>query len=177
MSRTHAFDKGTALFRPAIVALDRNANVVVCEGTLDALAVAAQAALSGMSDRYAPVAPSGLALSDVQLDGILAIHPFPPVFCGDGDTPGRRATVDWATRAALAGRESVVTTWPDGYDPASWIAEHGEEGLLAVTRKGCLQHEHASLRPRHAGEIITQTSLHDRPACCPTFRVRMAATR
>ena len=162
MSRTHTYDKSTALYRPASVALDRHANVVVCEGPLDALAVAAQAASSGMSDRYAPVAPSGLALSDIQLNGVLAIHPFPPVFCADGDTAGRQATVDWATRAALVGRESVITTWPDGHDPASWIAEHGEKGLLAVTRKGCLQRQQASLRPRHAGEIITQSALHGR---------------
>jgi hypothetical protein len=139
--------------------LDRHANVIVCEGTLDALAIAAQAAASGLSDRYAPVAPSGVALSDHQLHDILAIHPLPPVFSGDGDAAGRRATVEWATRAALAGRESVVAIWPDGHDPASWIATHGESGLLALTRKGCLDPASTGLRPRHAGEIIAQAAL------------------
>lgn len=159
MSRTHSYDKTTALYRPATQVLDRHANVIVCEGTLDALAIAAQAAASGLSDRYAPVTPSGVALSDHQLHNILAIHPLPPVFAGDGDAAGRRATVGWATRAALAGRESVVATWPDDHDPASWIAVHGESGLLALTRKGCLDPASTGLRPRHAGEIIAQAAL------------------
>ncbi len=159
MSRTHSYNKATALYRPSKQVLDRHANVVVCEGTLDALAIAAQAATSGLSDRYAPVAPSGVALSDHQLHDILAIHPLPPVFSGDGDAAGRRATVEWATRAALAGRESVVATWPDDHDPASWIAIHGESGLLALTRKGCLDPASTGLRPRHAGEIIAQAAL------------------
>jgi DNA primase len=159
MSRTHTYDKATALYRPAIQALDRHANVIVCEGTLDALAIAGQAATSGLSDRYAPVAPSGLALSDHQLRDILSIHPLPPVLSGDGDPAGRRASIEWATRAALAGRESVMATWPDGHDPASWIATHGETGLLALTRKGCLEPTNTSLRPRHAGEIIAQAAL------------------
>jgi DNA primase len=159
MSRTQGYNKTTALYRPARQVLDRHANVIVCEGTLDALAIAAQAAVSGLSDRYAPVAPSGVALSDRQLHDILAMHPLPPVFSGDGDTAGRRATVEWATRAALAGRESVVATWPDGHDPASWIAIHGESGLLALTRKGCLDPTSTGMRPRHAGEIIAQAAL------------------
>jgi DNA primase len=159
MSRTHSYNKTTALYRPAMQVLDRHANVIVCEGTLDALAIAAQAAASGLSDRYAPVAPSGVALSDHQLHDILAIHPLPPVFSGDGDAAGRRATVEWATRAALAGRESVVATWPDGHDPASWIALQGENGLLALTRKGCLDPANTGLRPRHAGEIIARAAL------------------
>jgi DNA primase catalytic core len=159
MSRTHSYNKATALYRPSKQVLDRHANVIVCEGTLDALAIAAQAATSGLSDRYAPVAPSGVALSDHQLHDILAIHPLPPVFSGDGDAAGRRATVEWATRAALAGRESVVATWPDGHDPASWLALCGESGLLALTRKGCLDPASTGLRPRHAGEIIAQAAL------------------
>jgi len=159
MSRTLTYDKTMALYRPAWHRLGRDANVIVCEGTIDALAVAAQAATSGLSEHYAPVAPSGLALSDHQLRRILSIHSLPPVFSGDGDLAGRRATIVWATRAAVAGRESVITTWPDGHDPASWIATHGECGLLALTRKGCLDSTDGSLRPRHAGEIIAEAAL------------------
>ena len=161
MSRTHTYDKSAALYRPSVHSLAHYANVVVCEGTLDALAIAAQAATSGLSEQYAPVAPSGLALSDRQLLTILDIHPTPPVFSGDGDDPGRKASVEWATRAALHGRESVVTVWPDGHDPASWIAAHGDIGLLAVTRKGCLHPPAGDLRPRHASEVIAQAALDD----------------
>jgi DNA primase len=187
MSKTQTYDKAIALYRPSRSPLERDASVVVCEGTIDALAIAAQAATSGLSNRYAPVAPSGLAISDHQFQRILAIHPLPPVFSGDGDTSGRRATVEWATRAALAGRESVVTTWPDGHDPASWIVAHGEEGLLAVTRKGCLDAANTGLRPRHAGEIIALAAFADatsrsaslseglRMALSPHVRLRAAA--
>jgi len=159
MSRTHTYDKRIALYRPVTQALDRHANVIVCEGTIDALALSAQAAASGLSDRYAPVSASGLALSANQLHQILSIHPLPPVFGGDGDVAGRRASIEWATRAALASRESVITTWPDGHDPASWIAAYGEAGLLAVTRKGCLDSTDICLRPHHAGEIIARAAL------------------
>jgi DNA primase len=161
MSRTHTYDKSAVLYRPSVHPLDRHASVVVCEGTLDALAIAAQAAASGLSKQYGPVAPSGLALSDTQLLAILALHPTPPVLSGDGDDAGRRATIEWATRTALHGRESAVTVWPDGHDPASWIAAHGEAGLLAVTRKGCLHPAAGDLRPRHAGEVIAQAALDD----------------
>jgi len=175
MSRTHTYNKAIALYRPAIQALGSHANVIVCEGTLDALAVAAQAATSGLSERYAPVAPSGLALSDHQLGDILSIHPLPPVFSGDGDPAGRGASIEWATRAALAGRESVVATWPDGDDPASWIATHGESGLLAVTRKGCLEPDNTSLRPRHAGEIIARAALREVTSGLVTLEEALAA--
>lgn len=161
MSRTHTYDKSAALYRPSVHSLDSHANVVVCEGTLDALAIAAQAAASGLSDQYASVALSGLALSDTQLLTVLAIHPAPPVLSGDGDNAGRKASIEWAIRTALHGRESVVTVWPDGHDPASWIAAHGEAGLFAVTREGCLRPPAGDLRPRHAGEVIARAALDD----------------
>jgi DNA primase len=176
MSRTHTYDKSIALYRPSRPALDRHANVVVCEGPLDALAIAAQAATSGFTNRYAPVALCGVALTDNQLHRILAIHPLPPILTGDGDPPGRKAAVEWATRAALAGRESVVTIWPDGHDPASWIAEHGEHGLVALTRKGCLEPTNTDLRPHHAGEIIALTAVAEAVAgCIPLDRARYMA--
>jgi DNA primase len=50
-TRTPTFDKSTALYRPTRHALDRDANVVVVEGVLDALAIAAAAARSGPQRR------------------------------------------------------------------------------------------------------------------------------
>ncbi|MGH8995387.1 MAG: CHC2 zinc finger domain-containing protein, partial [Acidimicrobiales bacterium] len=123
--RTAVYDKSVNLYRPTLRRLDNDAQVVLCEGTLDALAIAACAAQAGLSAKYAPVVESGLAISPVQWDTILAIHHQPLVICADGDPAGRQASARWATEAALRGRESVVTTWPDGHDPASWLAEHG----------------------------------------------------
>ncbi|MDQ2729880.1 MAG: hypothetical protein M3Y91_18955 [Actinomycetota bacterium] len=55
-----------------------------------------------------------------------------------------------------AGRESVIVDWPDGTDPASWLAATGEAGLVAVTRKGCLESPPGQVRPHHVGRLITQ---------------------
>ena len=160
---THTYDKHLALYRPSTPALDPDANVAVVEGTLDALAIAASAATSGLSAKYAPVSASGVRLSDEQIDTILALHPKAPVLAADGDQAGRDANLEWAARIALRHRESVVTTWPEGHDPASWLATHGEDGLCAVTRKGCLDAAAGDLRPRHCGAVLTQASLDELP--------------
>lgn len=160
---THTFDKHLVLYRPHAAALDPDANVVVVEGTLDALAIAAHAAASGLSAKYAPVSASGLRLSDEQIDAILALHPKAPVLAADGDRAGRDANLEWAARIALRRRESVVTTWPEGHDPASWLATHGDSGLAAVTRKGCLDAPPDDLRPRHCGAVLTQGALDQLP--------------
>jgi DNA primase len=160
---THTYDKHLALYRPATAALDPDANVIVVEGTFDALAIAARAASAGLSAKYASVSASGLRLSDEQLDAICNLHPKPPVLAADGDQAGRDANLEWAARIALRHRESVVTTWPEGHDPASWLAGHQDDGLAAVTRKGCLDASANDLRPRHCGAILTQGALDELP--------------
>ena len=156
---TACYNKSVNLYRPSLPALDPDAQVVVCEGTLDALAIAAQAARSGLSSKYAPVAESGLAVSEMQWETILAIHDRPPVLCADGDGAGQKASAEWAAAVAERGRESCITWWPAGQDPASWIAEHGENGLAAVTRKGCLDAPADQLRPRHSASVAVQMLL------------------
>jgi DNA primase len=122
------------LYRPSQHVLDSDAQVIVCEGTLDALAIAATAASVGLSAKFAPVVESGLAISDMQWDMILTIHPGSIVLCADGDEAGRRANAQWAAELAKRGRDSVITFWPDGDDPASYLAKHGPAGLASVTR-------------------------------------------
>jgi DNA primase len=164
MRRTHTYDKSVAVYRPSQPALTDHANVVVVEGVLDALAIAAQAATSRLSHLYAPVCTSGLALSAAQVEQVLAIHHRAPVIAGDGDTAGReRANLKWATAMVAAGRESVIVDWPDGTDPASWLAAHGEDGLVAITRKGCLESPPGDVRPHHVGELITQAEAATTP--------------
>ena len=162
-SRTHTYDKHVALYRPSHSILDRDANVIVVEGTVDALAIAAQAARSGLSTKFAPITASGLYLSDAQLNTVVAIHDRAPVLAGDGDEAGRSANLAWATQAARKGRESVVVTWPEGHDPASWIAANREDALRALTRKGCLDAPPSELRPRHCGAVLTQHALDTLP--------------
>lgn len=160
---THTYDKHLALYRPATAALDPDANVIVVEGTLDALAIAARAASAGLSAKYAPVSASGVRLSYEQFDAVLNLHPKAPVLAADGDQAGRDANLEWAVRIAHRHRESVVTTWPEGHDPASWLAGHQDDGLAAVTRKGCLDASPNDLRPRHCGAVLTQGALDQLP--------------
>jgi len=155
--RTAVYDKSVNLYRPMLHHLDNDAQIVLCEGTLDALAIAACAAQAGSSAKYAPIVESGLAISPAQWDTILAVNHQPLVICADGDPAGRQASARWATDAALRGRESVITTWPEGHDPASWLAEHGIDGLAAVTRAGCLNADRRELRPRHSAPTVVAT--------------------
>ena len=61
-TRTPTFDKSTALYRPTHDGLDRDANVVIVEGALDALAIAATAALGGELSMFAPASTSGVTV-------------------------------------------------------------------------------------------------------------------
>jgi len=133
-TKTITYDKSVNLYRPSQHGLDSDAQVIVCEGTLDALALAATAASKGLSAKFAPVVESGLAISDMQWDTILAIHTGSIVLCVDGDEAGRRTNAQWAAELAKIGRDSVITFWPDGDDPASYLAKHGSAGLASVTR-------------------------------------------
>lgn len=154
--RTAVYDKSRDLYRPSVAPLARHAQVIVVEGTLDALAVAARAASDGLSDQYAPVTSSGTRLSGGQVATIAAIHPRPVVIAADGDPTGLEAATRWATAFTLAGRETVITSWPgDLKDPAVWLAAHpGPDGLAAVTRHGCLEADPAEIRPRHSAPVV-----------------------
>jgi DNA primase len=159
---TATYKKNETLYRPTHRPLAPDGEVVVCEGPIDALAIAAQASTAGISDRFAPVAACGTVLSEHQIDTILAMHRRAPVLAGDGDPPGRQANLDWAKRMLAYGRESVITNWPEGDDPASWLAARGPDGLIAVTRRGCLEDHSGTLRPRHCGAVLSEAALHDR---------------
>jgi DNA primase len=148
--RTAVYDKSTALYTPERVQLAEDGQVVIVEGALDVLAIAAAARAAGLGDRFQPVCTSGLAFSASQIEQILAMHPRAPVIALDGDQAGQRAAAQLAARIAQHGREAALVTWPRGEDPASWLAEHGPEALIAVTRRGCLGADGAELRPRHA---------------------------
>jgi DNA primase len=158
------YQKSLVIYRPSRPRLDDQASVIVCEGPIDALAIAAHAAAAGLSRYFAPIAACGRVLSDAQVDIVLAAHPRAPVLAADGDQTGRDANLDWAARMLAKGRESVITTWPEGHDPSSWLADRGPEGLRAVTRRGCLDDHSGVLRPRHCGVVLTEAAFpnHDR---------------
>jgi DNA primase len=162
--RTVVYDKATALYRPSTHQLDPDGQVVVVEGTIDALAIAAAAAKAGCSSKFAPLSESGTALSDAQVKQVMAIHDRAPVLAADGDPAGGGANTTWATALAHKGRESTIVAWPDGEDPASWLAGHGTAGLIALTRKGCLEASETDLRPRHSAARVARQIIDTLPA-------------
>ncbi len=156
---TAVFNKSRALYRPSNGPIGPCATVVVCEGTLDALAIAAAAAQVGRSKLFAPVSASGTALSSAHTACILALHPRVPTLCGDGDGPGQEAAARWVSEATgRFGREVCVTVLPAGLDPADWLAHHGPVGLFAFTRKGWPEPDGPQLRPLHAGRYLAERS-------------------
>jgi DNA primase len=173
---TATYQKSQILYRPSQPLLRPDGAVIVCEGPLDALAIAARAAAAGVSDRFGPLAGCGTTLSDDQISQILALHGRAPVLAGDGDQPGRQANLDWAERILSHGRESVVVEWPDGYDPAAWLAARGIRGLLAVTRKGCLDDHSGILRPRHCGAVISEAAFPDNDRNHPPEQTKFIET-
>jgi len=94
-TRTPTFDKSRALYRPTHQGLDRDANVVVVEGAIDALAIAATAARGGELSMFAPATTSGVTVSGVQARAVLALHATSPVIALDGDRAGREGTDRW----------------------------------------------------------------------------------
>ena len=131
-TRTATFNKSMILYQPTHHALAADANVVIVEGVLDALAIAAAAARTGEMDRFAPCTTSGVRASQEQVCRVLALHTGPPVIALDGDEAGVIGTARWLAGLGLDDtRPALVTTLPAGSDPADWLAVHGDPGLSA----------------------------------------------
>jgi DNA primase len=125
---TAVYDKSLILYRPLPAA--PGGQVVVVEGTIDALAIAAAAIAAGQAGRFCPVTQSGRELSDAQL-GWLARCGRPVVLGFDGDSAGMDSASRYVAEAARAGLPVHVTILPGGHDPASWLAGCGPGGLAA----------------------------------------------
>ncbi len=132
-TRTATFDKGTVVHRPTHHHLSEAANVVVVEGALDALAIAAVAAQAGRSADFAPCTTSGVAVTATQAARVVELAgDRPPIIALDGDEAGAEGTMRWLTRIATERRTpALLTRLPSSFDPADWIREHGVGGLSA----------------------------------------------
>ena len=135
-TRTPTFEKSRALYRPTHQVLDRDANLVVVEGAIDALAITATAARGGELSMFAPATTSGVTVSGVQARAVLALHPKSPVIALDGDRAGFEGTDRWLRALCIErGRPALVTRLSDGVDPAEWLQHHGISGLDAFDRR------------------------------------------
>jgi DNA primase len=132
--RTAVYDKSINLYQPLPAPADPHGQVIVVEGTLDAMAIAVAAIRAGRADRFCPVTQSGRELSDTQVREIIALHPSRPVLAFDGDDAGRDSASRYEQTFVAAGRPAIVSALPAAHDPASWLAEKGDAGLEAWNR-------------------------------------------
>lgn len=109
--------------------------MIVVEGTLDAMSIATAAIRAGRERGLCPVTQSGRELSLPQIERVLTLHPGPPVIAFDGDAAGAESNERVSRAVARTGRPVMVTTLPDGHDPASWLEEKGDRGLDAEPRE------------------------------------------
>jgi DNA primase len=175
-TRTPTFDKSAALYRPTHHGLDAGANVVVVEGVLGALAIAAAAAQGDQHAMFAPVTTSGVTVSGVQARAVLALHPQPPVIALDGDQAGREGTDRWLTALCVErGRTALVTRLPDGLDPAEWLQHQGASGLRAFDRRCYADNAADAPSPQLPGRALVRICL-DQPGE-PAGRVLDVLTR
>jgi len=131
-TRTPVHDKSDTLYRPGHHPLGPDGRVVVVEGVLDALALAAAAAAAGVSDRIAPVTACGVTASASQAEQVLALSDNPPQIALDGDDAGREGTDRWLTALCIdRQRPAFVTRMPEGLDPADWLSGGPDQSRLA----------------------------------------------
>ena len=133
-ARSAVYDKSLHLYQPLPAPAHPSGHVVVVEGVVDALAVAAAAILSGAGAYLCPVTQAGRELSAHQVAAVLALHPGRPVIALDGDAAGREGAQRMERSFITAGRSPLRVDLPEGEDPASWLASRGTVGLSEIFR-------------------------------------------
>ena len=113
--------------------------MVIVEGVLDALAIAAAAAAAGRSRQFAPCAANGVTVSAAQVGHILGLaREAHCVIALDGDQAGRDGTARWLHELTIRhGKPAFVTALPPGADPAMWLQHHHpDDGLDTFAHPG-----------------------------------------
>jgi DNA primase len=126
---TPLFHKGWLLYNGASArtAVQKGAQLVVVEGYMDVIAMAA----AGFE---ATVAPLGTALTEDQLSLLWRMSPE-PILCFDGDKAGSRAAfraVDLALPLLAPGRSLRFAALPEGQDPDDLIKRAGADAMHEV---------------------------------------------
>ena len=158
-AHTPVFDKSLILYRPTLATPHPEGTVVVVEGPLDALAIAATAAGADLADRVIPVSANGTAVSGPQAAQVCALAPAGIVLALDGDDAGRAGTERWLDALTRQRhRLPQVAALPDRVDPADWLVEHGAGGLTAFGANAGAD-DAAGPRPRMPGHELVRACL------------------
>ncbi len=148
--RTAVYDKSVNLYQPLTAPTDPQGQVVIVEGTLDAMAITVAAIRAGQAHRFCPITQSGRELSSTQLNQILTMHPAGPVLGFDADVAGQESTARLAAAFAKTGRPPMVAVLPQGEDPASWLRREGVSGLRTWSRESYSERPSATSRAERA---------------------------
>jgi DNA primase len=155
---TKLYSKNSTIYRPSHHHLDDAATVVVCEGQVDALAVAARAAQHRVHHMFGPVGLGTASISIRQVVLVLDLHPKPVCIALDSDERGAHGAVTVAAALIQAGREVISASLPDGDDPASWLVKQAN-GLHAFDRNGCLRSPRDGNSPSPVGQLVARVAL------------------
>ena len=158
--RTLAYDKSVELFQPLPPPTHPDGRIVVVEGALDALAIAAAAIRADAGNRLCPVTQLGTELSAAQLYRLLSHSTNPVVVSFDGDTAGQSAAARLARRITDRGRQVDVLDLPDGEDPASLVGADRTQFLVNASGTRCL-HSHIERAGGCPNEARTLVELAD----------------
>lgn len=161
--RTALYEKSVHLYEPLPLSHStRRPQVVVVEGTLDAMAIAVAAIQRGRADEVIPLTQSGRELSARQLEHALDVGQGELVLALDGDAAGREATERIASAARRHGSRALWARLPDGHDPASLLAAVGPAALNELL-EGCVAQQrfrpHASSSARRFLDVQPSTSV------------------
>ena len=155
---TDLFHKGDQLYRyraaREALANKDGAGLIVCEGYMDAIALAE----AGFGEA---VAPLGTALTDTQLD-LLWRAGSEPTLCFDGDAAGQRAAYSALDRALphiTPEKTLAVCLLPDGKDP---------DDLIQAEGAGAMGEALAAAQP--FVEMLWTRELHREPLNTPEHR-------
>jgi DNA primase len=163
---TKLYSKTSTIYRPSHHELDVRATVVVCEGQLDALAIAARSAERGSDPMFAPVALGTASISSHQVRTVADLHPKPVCVALDNDERGVQGALTVAAAFMQAGREVIVAALPAGDDPASWLAQPAND-LQAFDRNGFSASQPGTNAPSPIGRLVVRTALNG-------YRARLA---
>jgi DNA primase len=170
--RTRAYDKSVNLYQPLPPpSAGRGGQVIVVEGTLDAMAIAVAAIASGTAGQFCPVTQSGRELSAKQLVQVATLHRGVVVLGFDGDAAGRESARRHAAAATRLGRAVSVTILPDDHDPASWLVERGTSGLMAWVVTAALDRSRPLPKPVPARTYLASRVAAVESICGPTATV------
>ena len=160
-TRTPTFDKSQLLYRPSHHTPNPSGAVVVVEGVLDAIAVAAAASAAGRTADFAPVTASGVTVTAAQAAQVLAIcGETKLVIALDADPAGADGTSRWLLELVVRQqRIAYVTHLPDGYDPADWVRQHGTSALVAFGNSPTTQPA-GGIRPSLPGRELARLAIN-----------------